>query len=90
MTDGFAIPHAQSSAITKSSMIVLKLKNPVEWQSLDGQKIDTVISFLIPQVDSNAHLQYLSNTAKLLTHQEFITQLKSAKSPDEIMALFKN
>lgn len=90
MTDGFAIPHAQSSAITKSSMIVLKLKNPVEWQSLDGQKIDTVISFLIPQVDSNAHLQYLSNTAKLLTHQEFITQLKNAKSPDEIMALFKN
>ena len=90
MTDGFAIPHAQSAAITKSSMIVLKLKQPIDWQSLDGKKIDTVISFLIPQVDSNAHLQYLSNTAKLLTHADFIAKLKAANTPAEIQDLFAN
>lgn len=90
MTDGFAIPHAQSAAIAKSSMIVLKLKQPIDWQSLDGKKIDTVISFLIPQVDSNAHLQYLSNTAKLLTHADFIAQLKAANTPAEIQDLFEN
>ncbi|MDE6547343.1 MAG: fructose-specific PTS transporter subunit EIIC, partial [Lactobacillus sp.] len=67
MTDGFAIPHAQSDTINQSAMLVLKLKNPVEWNSLDGQKIDTVISFLIPAKDSKIHLQYLSNTSKLLT-----------------------
>ena len=90
MTDGFAIPHAQSAAIAKSSMIVLKLKQPIDWQSLDGKKIDTVISFLIPQVDSNAHLQYLSNTAKLLTHADFIAKLKAANTPAEIQDLFAN
>ena len=90
MTDGFAIPHAQSAAIAKSSMIVLKLKQPIDWQSLDGKKIDTVISFLIPQVDSNAHLQYLSNTAKLLTHADFIAKLKAANTPAEIQSLFEN
>ncbi len=90
MTDGFAIPHAQSAAIAKSSMIVLKLKEPIDWQSLDGKKIDTVISFLIPETDSNAHLQYLSNTAKLLTHEDFIASLKKAKTPEEIQALFEN
>ena len=90
MTDGFAIPHAQSAAIAKSSMIVLKLKQPIDWQSLDGKKIDTVISFLIPQVDSNAHLQYLSNTAKLLTHADFIAKLKAANTPAEIQNLFEN
>ncbi|MDF7683582.1 fructose-specific PTS transporter subunit EIIC [Lactobacillus sp. ESL0679] len=88
MTDGFAIPHAQSAAIKKSSMLVLKLKNPIDWQSLDGQSVDTVISFLIPQVDSNDHLKYLSNTAKLLTHQDFITELKAANTPQTIKALF--
>ncbi|WP_223902677.1 fructose-specific PTS transporter subunit EIIC [Lactobacillus laiwuensis] len=90
MTDGFAIPHAQSAAIAKSSMIVLKLKQPIDWQSLDGKKVDTVISFLIPQVDSNAHLQYLSNTAKLLTHADFIAKLKAANTPAEIQSLFEN
>ena len=90
MTDGFAIPHAQSAAIARSSMIVLKLKEPIDWQSLDGKKIDTVISFLIPESDSNAHLQYLSNTAKLLTHEDFIARLKKANTPEEIQALFEN
>lgn len=79
MTDGFAIPHAQSAAIKQSSMLILKLKNPIEWDSLDGQKIDTVISFLVPEKDSKKHLQYLSNTAKLLTHQDFIEKLKKLR-----------
>lgn len=90
MTEGFAIPHAQSAAISKSAMIILKLKKPIDWQSLDGQKIDTVISFLIPEVDSNSHLKYLSNTAKLLTHEDFIASLKKANTPEEIYHLFKN
>lgn len=89
MTDGIAIPHAQSSAINQSGMVILKLKKPVEWHSLDGKKIDTVISFLIPQVDSNNHLKYLSDTAKLLTHEEFIAKLKSAQSAQEIKTLFE-
>lgn len=88
MTDGFAIPHAQSDTINQSAMLVLKLKNPIEWNSLDGQKIDTIISFLIPAKDSKTHLQYLSNTAKLLTHQDFIKKLKQAKTPEEIEKLF--
>jgi mannitol/fructose-specific phosphotransferase system IIA component (Ntr-type) len=69
-------------------MLVLKLKNPIDWNSLDGQKIDTVISFLIPAKDSKTHLQYLSNTAKLLTHKDFIEKLKEAKTPEEIKKLF--
>lgn len=89
MTDGFAIPHAQSRSIKKSAMLVLKLKTPIEWNSLDGKKIDTVISFLIPENDSNDHLQYLSNTAKLLTHQDFVKKLKSANTPYEIKELFE-
>ena len=53
-------------------------------------KIDTVISFLIPEKDSKKHLQYLSNTAKLLTHQDFIEKLKKAQTPEEIKNLFAN
>ena len=38
--------------------------------------------------DSKIHLQYLSNTVKLLTHQDFIEKLKQAKIPKEIKELF--
>lgn len=88
MTDGFAIPHAQSPAITQSAMVVLKLKNPIDWNSLDGKKIDTVISFLIPENASKDHLKYLSNTAKLLTHKDFIEAIEKANTPQSIKDLF--
>ncbi len=88
MTDGFAIPHAQSPAIKESAMLILKLKYPIDWNTLDGKKVDMIISFLIPENDSKEHLQYLSNTAKLLTHADFIQKLKNATTPQQIKNLF--
>lgn len=88
MTDGFSIPHAQSGAIKKSKMLILKLNKPIDWNSLDSKPVDVVISFLIPQEDKSEHLEYLSNTAKLLTHKDFVEKIHAAKTPKEIKALF--
>ncbi len=89
MQDGIAIPHAQDATIHSSAMLVVKLAQPVEWQTFDGKPIDTVISFLIPENDSGAHLKYLSNTAKLLTHEDFVQELHQAKTKEEVFNLIK-
>ncbi|ETA75022.1 fructose-specific PTS transporter subunit EIIC [Ligilactobacillus equi] len=88
MTDGFSIPHAQSDTIKKSKMLILKLNKPIDWNSLDNKPVDVVISFLIPQEDKSEHLEYLSNTAKLLTHKDFVDKIHAAKTPKEIKSLF--
>ncbi len=89
MEQGIAIPHAQDASIKHSAMLVVRLQQPVKWQTFDNQPVDTLISFLIPEHDNGAHLHYLSNTAKLLTHQTFIKQLKAAHTPMQILTLFK-
>ncbi|MBU7555439.1 fructose-specific PTS transporter subunit EIIC [Pediococcus ethanolidurans] len=89
MQDGIAIPHAQDATIHSSAMLVVKLAHPVEWQTFDGKPIDTIISFLIPENDSGAHLKYLSNTAKLLTHEDFVQELHQAKTKEEVFNLIK-
>ncbi|WP_195866636.1 fructose-specific PTS transporter subunit EIIC [Aerococcus sanguinicola] len=89
MENGIAIPHAQSEAITKPGMLIIKLQTPIEWSSLDDEKVDTLISFLIPASDKgDQHLNYLSNTAKKLVHQDFVDQLKQANDPMSIYELF--
>lgn len=91
MEQGIAIPHAQDASIERSAMLVVRLTKPVtDWPSFDNQPIDTMISFLIPEKDNGAHLHYLSNTAKLLTHQSFIKDLKAAKTPVDVVQLFRN
>lgn len=89
MEQGIAIPHAQDASIKRSAMMVVRLQQPVKWQTFDNQPVDTMISFLIPEHDNGDHLHYLSNTAKLLTHQSFIKQLKAAHTPMQILTLFK-
>lgn len=89
MVQGIAIPHAQDQMVTRPAMLVARLQDPVAWPSLDDQPVDTIISFLIPDSGDERHLTYLSNTAKLLTHQNFIKQLRAAKTPLQIMLLFR-
>lgn len=89
MENGIAIPHAQSEAITKPGMLIVKLQQAIEWGSLDEEKVDTLIAFLIPASDKgDQHLNYLSNTAKKLVHQEFVDQLKEADNSIDIYNLF--
>lgn len=89
MQDGIAIPHAQDATIHSSKMLIIKLASPVDWKTFDDKPVDTIISFLIPENDSGAHLKYLSNTAKLLMHSEFVQELRSAESKEEILKLIK-
>lgn len=89
MENGIAIPHAQDQSINKSAMLILKLRNPIKWETFDNQPVDTIISFLIPEKDEGNHLQYLSNTSKLLVHDSFVQDLKEANTIDEIYNLFR-
>lgn len=89
MENRIAIPHAQDDSIPNAAMLLVTLKKPIEWETLDNSKVDHVISFLIPEKGSEDHLKYLSNTAKLLTHSEFVSSFTSATNVDELYNLFK-
>lgn len=88
MEKGIAIPHAQDETIKRSAMLILHLAQPVEWKTFDGKPVNAVISFLIPEHDSGSHLKYLSNTAKLLTHEDFVKSFQAAQTPDALYDLF--
>ncbi|MCI5775366.1 MAG: fructose-specific PTS transporter subunit EIIC [Aerococcus sp.] len=88
MERGIAIPHAEDASIKQPAMLILKLRNGVEWESFDGQPIDTVISFLIPESGGEAHLHYLSETSKRLMQEDFVDQLKAANDAYTIYRLF--
>ncbi|WP_275574544.1 PTS sugar transporter subunit IIA [Enterococcus crotali] len=83
--DGFAIPHAKSSAIKEASILIVKMKNPIEWDSLDGKPTEVIIALLIPEQEAGTtHLKLLSKVARLLMKDDFKTQLKELESAAEI------
>lgn len=88
MMDGFAIPHAKTTAVTKASILIVQLENGIEWNSMDGKFINFVIALFIPETEmGTTHLKLLSTIAKMLMRSEFKEQLQQATSKTEIVHL---
>lgn len=90
MMDGFAIPHAKSSAILKPAVVVLKLENDLEWNSIDGKLINSVVALFIPENEAGTtHLTLLSQLARLLMRESFKSDFHAAQTVEEIEQLLK-
>lgn len=78
---GFAIPHARDECVNKSSLMYIRFKNPIDWQSIDNQKTSHCFVIMIPkQNESTDHIETLSKISIALMNNDFITNLKSAKT----------
>ena len=88
--NGVAIPHCKSDCVREAAFTLVKLKNPVEWETLDGRPVDYVIMLAAPNTSDNVHLKMLSKLAANLMDDDFRESLKSASTVKEIEDLFSS
>ena len=75
--DGFAIPHARTKNVIKSSMFVIRnVEKFSDWPSLDGQGVKYAIALLIPENSGTYHINVLSTIATKLINQDFRNVIK--------------
>lgn len=80
--EGFAVPHCKSEFLKANSIVVARLKKPVEWQSLDGQPVSVVILLLIrPSEDNSVHLKALSRLSRRVVQDEFRETVQTLRDP---------
>lgn len=75
--NGVAIPHTKSQHVLKPMILFLRSQNLIEWNSLDGKPVDSIISIVVPENSLNEHLKLLAQLSRQLVHQEFISILKN-------------
>jgi fructose PTS system EIIBC or EIIC component len=86
---GFAIPHAKSDDITDIVSAFAVLTEPVDFDSIDSEKV--VFIFLLVGKDSmlNMHIKLLSRISRLMNKDEFRESLLKAQSKSELLQIFK-
>lgn len=90
LVDGFAIPHAENEGVILPALIIYKLNDSVEWESIDGQLINFVFGILVPSKEKGtAHLKILSEVAKMLMKKNAKIELADANSEQDIMDIIK-
>ena len=88
---GIAIPHCKVDAVAVNTLGVLRLANPVDWKSTDGQPVSIVI-LLASRNDKvdNVHMQIFAKLCRRLMHEDFRTALSTATDAAELCAFLKN
>jgi fructose-specific PTS system IIA-like component len=82
---GFAIPHCKSDAVKANSLAILRLQQPVAWESLDGKPVSVLVLLAIRESDrATSHLKILATLARQLMHEGFRERLVGEQNPDAL------
>ncbi len=88
--NGIAIPHARNPVllhITKPSITLAFLENPVDFKALDGKPVHTLFCLISPTL--RAHLHLLSRLSFALREPGFRTAIESQGSREEIFSALR-
>lgn len=76
---GFAVPHCKTEGVTAPTLAVVKLKDPIEWGSSDGQPVGIVLLLAVPAGDTaGTHMKVFAKLARKLMHEGFRDRLNAA------------
>jgi PTS system nitrogen regulatory IIA component len=84
---GVAIPHARVPDLTHTVAAMLTLETPVEFEAADGKPIDIAFGLLVPEDDTEHHLQHLSRLVTLFRDEEVCSRIRQASSAEAIFEL---
>ena len=85
--NGIAIPHARIEGIQNAKIILLKLTEAIDFNSIDGNKVDIVMSLFVPNDNNKMHVELLSNIASLLDNQVFREKIRTANTASDVMMI---
>lgn len=85
--EGIAIPHCKSDAVSRPGLAAMVVKDGVDFDSLDGEKVSLIFLIAAPNTEDNVHLDVLSKLSVLLMDEAFTDGLRKAESVEEFLAV---
>jgi nitrogen PTS system EIIA component len=84
--DGVALPHARLTSLKTPFALFARLRHGIDFDAIDGEKVDIVVLLLIPESGDSAKSNALTCVARALRDTETLRKVRSA--PDR-EALFR-
>lgn len=78
LAHGVAIPHGRSAEVDRAVGAFVRLAEPLEFDSLDRQRVDLVFGLVVPEHFTDQHLMFLADLAELFSDPTVTARLRSA------------
>lgn len=87
MKNGIAIPHGKSQSVKSLVACVGISKDPVQFDSLDGEPSRLFIMTISPPESTGPHLRFLAEVSQLFKSAEKRAAAIAASSPAELLSV---
>lgn len=86
--NGIAIPHGKSLSAKYPGIAIATLKEPIQWETLDGGTVDTIFLFCVSadQDFARNHMLLLSKIAAKLADDDMIQKIRKVTSGSDIIS----
>jgi nitrogen PTS system EIIA component len=76
--NGVAIPHVRLEQVKKPFGILVRLREPIDFNAVDGQRVDLVCLILLGKENEAVQLTALASVARKLRTPELLQELRRA------------
>ena len=84
---GIAIPHGRIKGLKEALGAIVRMKQPIPFDSPDGQPVNLIFVLLVPDRATDLHLQILSELAQMFSDKPFREQLLAGTTPAAVHQL---
>ena len=86
---GLAIPHGKTDGVTQNYAAFARLKEPIEFNSIDSKPVQLIFLMVSPYSDQRSHIRLLSRVSTLMNHDDFRSNLLIVPNQEDLVELFK-
>ncbi|MBJ2127965.1 PTS IIA-like nitrogen regulatory protein PtsN [Alteromonas sp. IB21] len=84
--NGIALPHGRLANLEKVIAIIVTCTPAIDFDALDEKPVDIFFALLVPEEQTEGHLQTLATVAGKLSDKETIKAIRRASTSDEILS----
>ena len=87
--DGLAIPHGKTTCSNDIVMAIGRPSEPIDFNALDGQKVELIVLLASPPNRTADHIQALGKVSRMMSDAGFRKAAYTATSAETLYQLFK-
>lgn len=84
---GVAIPHARIPGLSHTVAAMMTLSSPIKYDAADKQPVDIVFGLLVPEDDSEHHLEHLSRLVSMFRDPQICQSIRETTDADKMFDL---
>ncbi len=84
---GVAIPHARIPGLSHTIAAMMTLSSPINYDAADKQAVDIIFGLLVPEDDSEDHLEHLSRLVTMFRDPQICQSIRKTTNADKMFDL---